>query len=91
MTLPKQCENSIVEAMKVYYGQDINLKKLPEKNKISKINNNNLYIFDKSKLIIYLHSRGTYITSPECAVNTAPLMSFICAVTPGQINKNPLT
>ena len=30
-------ENTIVEAMKVYYGQDTNLKKLPNKNKISKI------------------------------------------------------
>ena len=30
-------ENTIVEAMKVYYGQDTNLKKLPEKNKIAKI------------------------------------------------------
>ena len=33
----KALESTIVEAMKVYYGQDINLKKLPEKNKISKI------------------------------------------------------
>lgn len=30
-------ENTIVEAMKVYYGQDTNLKKLPKKNKFSKI------------------------------------------------------
>ena len=30
-------ENTIVEAMKVYYGQDTNLKKLPQKNKIAKI------------------------------------------------------
>ena len=31
-------ENTIVENMKVYYGHEENLKKLPEKNKISKIN-----------------------------------------------------
>ena len=33
----KSLENTIVEAMKVYYGQDTNLKKLPQKNKFSKI------------------------------------------------------
>ena len=32
----KSLENTIVEAMKVYYGQDTNLKKLPAKNKITK-------------------------------------------------------
>ena len=33
----KALEADIVEAMKVYYGQDSNLKKLPDKDRISKI------------------------------------------------------
>jgi len=33
----KELEADIIEAMKVYYGQDSNLKKLPEKNREVKI------------------------------------------------------
>ena len=33
----KALENDIVDAMKVYYGQDTNLTKLPENNKTHKI------------------------------------------------------
>ena len=33
----KDLENNIVEAMKMYYGQDTNLKKLPQNKKTSKV------------------------------------------------------
>lgn len=33
----KALENDIVEAMKIYYGQDTNLKKLPTTNKTHKV------------------------------------------------------
>ena len=41
----KDLEDTIIEAMKVYYGQDTNLKKLPKKNKITKTTINELEDF----------------------------------------------
>ena len=41
----RNLENSIVEAMKKYYGQDTNLKKLPKKDQTVKITINELKHF----------------------------------------------